>query len=580
MAFILFATTNTPQLNFSTFKICSDSYDIKHLKMKQLLLLSYIIISLVLTTTAQNNKSIPPEKPKLIISIVIEQMRYDYISRFWEKFEKNGFKRLISEGSFCKNTNLNYIFSQSSSGHASIFTGSTPSQHGIISNSWYLANKKKKIYCTDDEKYKTVGSESNTGKMSPKQLTTTTFGDELKLYNNNKSKIIGVSMKDYAAILPAGHTANTAYWYDNQTGNWITSSYYISSLPEWVIDFNKKKLPDFYLDRQWTPLLSITEYTESLPDSNIFETGINNKTAFPYNLNELSQIKKNARNYNLLKSTPFGNTITNDFAIAAIIGEQLGADKYTDVLTISYTSTGNIGDAFGTRSVEIEDTYLRLDKEIAHLIDYVNDNFGKENVLIFLTADNGTIDNPKYLAGYAAPAGFFNHVYAVALLKSYLNALYGEGDWISEYIDQQLYLNQKLIEDSKLSLSEVQNKAAQFLLQFSGVANTITATTLQNTNFTEGIFDKMQNSYNQKRSGDVLINLEPGWIQETYLSTAHNSAYSYDSHIPLIWYGWKIGRKTINRKISITDIAPTISWLLNIPFTSNIDGDPIIELSE
>jgi predicted AlkP superfamily pyrophosphatase or phosphodiesterase len=325
-------------------------------------------------------------------------------------------------------------------------------------------------------------------------------------------------------------------------------------------------------------LKPIEEYTESLPDQNKYETGLKGQVTFPYLLEELSEIKRNKLDYSLLNKTPFGNTYTRDFAVNLIVNEQLGADDITDVLTICFTSLENIGNLFGPNSVEVEDAFLRLDKELAHFLDFLDKQVGKENALIYLTSDHGVAQIPSYLSDNKIPAGYFNQNGALSLLMSALNNIYGKGDWIRAYHAQQIYLNHTLIEDSKLSLTQIQDYIAQFMLQFSGVANTVTAHTMQTANFTEGVYRKIQNSYNQKRSGDVIINLKAGWVEKTEASTGGTSSYSYDSRVPLIWYGWKIGRSSITRQVDIIDIAPTISTFLNITFPNSCTGTPLFEL--
>lgn len=553
------------------------SLDYKNILMKIVFFL-ILVFSVSSSVISQNSKKIPPEKPKLIVALVVDQMKNEYISKYWNKFEDNGFKRLIGEGAYCRNTNLDYIFTQTAVGHATIFTGAMPSYHGIISNYWYNSTKSLKVYCVDDDKVKSVGVKGDFGKKSPRKLLTTTIGDEIKLSNAGKSKVISISLKDRAAILPGGHTANGVFWFDTESGTWITSTYYMDTLPKWVKEFNQKKYPDLYIERQWTTLLPIEQYTESAEDKNNFEVGfVGNKVTFPY---DLKLMRGESKSYELLLSTPYGNTLTKDFALAAIVNENLGNDVYPDFLSVSFSATDYIGHEFGPSSIEVEDTYLRLDKEIAHFLEFIDTNFGKENVLVFLTSDHGVAEVPKYLMEQDIPAGYFNYNYAVTLLKSYLNAVYGYGDWVKTYMTKQIYLNHILIEDSKLDLVDVQNKVAQFFVQFTGVANATTATALQNNNFTNGINEKMKNNYNQNRSGDVIINLEPGWLEETSEATNHNSAYTYDTHIPLIWYGWKVTRKTITRRVSVTEIAPTISTLLNIPFPNGCMSQPIIELTE
>ena len=546
-------------------------------------LLSFVIFANYLSNNfcfAQNNTRIPSEKPKLIIGIVISQMRYDYIYRYWDKYEENGFKKLITRGTFCKNASFNYLLSQEGVGHSTIATGTLPANHGIVSKELYRNLQDKIVQSIEDEKHNTVGGNYEAGKYSPKNLMCTTYPDELRLSNNLKSKVFGISLNAAPAILSSGHTANMAYWFDAESGNWVTSTYYADSLPSWVNDFNDKRFPDTYLEREWNTLLPPDEYTESLPDENKYETGFKGRKIFPYNLSELANTKKRRTDYSILKSTPFGNSFVKDFAISVIVNEELGKDEFTDILTVSFTATENIGSLFGPNSVEVEDVFLRLDKEIAHFLNFIDTNIGKEDVLIYLTSDHGVAQIPDYLSDHKIPAGYFNQFGAISLLSSALNNVYGKGDWIKAYHSQQIYLNRTLIEDANIPLSEFQNYTAQFILQFSGIANTITSTTLQTTNFTSGIFKKIQNGFNQKRSGDVIINLKAGWIEKGDGSTNHNSSYAYDSRIPLIWYGWKIGRGTVLRPVDIIDIAPTISTFLNITYPNACTGNPILELTK
>jgi predicted AlkP superfamily pyrophosphatase or phosphodiesterase len=529
-------------------------------------------------TYSQEVKTIPPEKPRIIVGIVVSQMRYDYIQRFWDKLDENGIRLLVNRGTSCKNTSFNYLFSQQGVGHASIATGTTPSDHGIVGREWYLYLQDKIEQSTEDQQQKSVGGDVDNGRYSPKNLMCTTFSDELRLSNNFRSKVFSVSTEPAPGIFSAGHTANGAYWFDRRTGNWITSTYYTDTLPGWMDEFNAKRFPDIYLKEVWDPLFPIGSYTESLPDKNKYETGFKGQVTFPYMLEDLSEIRKNKLDYSLLDKTPFGNTFTKDFASTLIVNEELGKDDITDVLTICFTAMENIGSLFGPNSVEVEDAFLRLDKEIAHFLAFLDDQVGKENALVYLTSDHGVAQIPSYLSDNKIPAGYFNQNGALSLLTSALNNIYGKGEWIRAYHAQQVYLNHTLIEDSKLSLTEMQDYIAQFLLQFSGVSNTITAHTLQTANFTEGVYRKIQNSYNQKRSGDVIINLKAGWVEKSEASTGGTSSYSYDSRIPLIWYGWKVGRGSITRPVDIIDIAPTLSTFLNITFPNSCTGSPVFEL--
>lgn len=537
-----------------------------------LIIASFFIVNFV---SAQKRKDIPPDAPKLVIGLVVEDMRYDYLYRFWNNFGEGGFKKLVDEGTLCKNANYNYLLTQTAPGFATIAAGCEPVVHGVVSDYWYQRMQNLNTFSVFNKKMKTVGIESDIYPYSPAKLLTTTFSDELKLFNNGKSKAIGISFKPESAVLAIGHLGNAAYWFDDATGKWVTSSYYCDSLPTWVNTFNDKKFPDIYKERAWVPILSEEHYKAGTQKGNSNIVGFSSENKFAKRVSEL--MNKDAA-YAKLKATPYGITLTKDFAISAILDEELGKDEFTDYLSIGFASTSRVSELCGPNSVELEDLYIRLDRELEHFLQFIDDQFGKHNVLIYLTSDHGTSYNPEELKKLNIPAGVFNAERAVMLLGTYLNAVYDKGKWVSAYHDKQIYLNQRLIEDSELKLSEVQDVVAQFIIQFTGVANAVTSTTLEQSHFSEGVFAYMQNSYNQKRSGDVIINLEPAWIEKgEYLSTA-NSANKYDIHVPLIWYGWKIKRSKISRTIYMEDIAPTISNFLDIPFPNGCTGNVITEL--
>ena len=550
------------------------------LKIRNLFIIIILFFVSSINVSAQLGPKIPSGKPKLIVGIVIEQMRYEYLSRYWGKLSENGFKRMINGGAYCRNARYNYLFTQSSPGHSTISTGSYPSEHGIVSDIWYNRLLNKKIYATYDEQVHPVGGSYETGQNSPVNLLPSTFSDELKLFNNSRSKIIGVGMDSHTAILSTGHLADCAYWYDDKTGTWMSSSFYIDSLPGWVNEFNNKALPDIYLERIWKPLFPVSEYIESQPDTSRYEKGIKNRNSFPYNLDIISRIDRNKRDYSALRYTPFGDTYVKDFAITAIMEEELGMDEITDMININFSVLDFIAHTFGPYSVEMEDAFLVLDRELAHLLDFLEDTFGKESVLVYLTASHGVSASPELLESKGLATGKFASLKAISLLKSYLNVTYGEGNWILGYFGQQIFLNRNLIEDSRLSLEDFQTRVAGFIIQFSGVANTVTSSTMQTTQFTGGINEKIRNSFNQARSGDVIINLEPGWIEENGNVADHNSAWTYDIHVPLIWYGWKVLRSVIHRRVDIIEIAPTLSYMLNISYPNASTADPIQEVVE
>ena len=393
-----------------------------------------------------------------------------------------------------------------------------------------------------------------------------------------RSRSVGVSMDPKAAVLMAGHTATGAYWLDPVHATWITSSYYTDSLPGWVREFNAKNYQDLYLERTWETLLPIGEYSESMLDNNEYETGFSGQITFPYDLDKLSSKNRRERDYSMLMATPWGNTFTKDMAIAAIVNEELGKREATDMIHIGFNATEYLADKFSTWSVEMQDMYLRLDRDLEHLLHFLDDELGLENVLVYLTAENALAVDPRYLAGHRIPSGFFNYRTGVSLLRSYLNAVYGQGDWVTFYHAQQIYLNHELIEDSRLTLEEVQDRVARFMVQMTGVSNAVQAYVLQKNYFSDGILQRIQNSYYLKRSGDVIIYLTPGWVEHSNLADNSYSEFRYAPHVPLIFYGWKVNRITIPYQVSPTDIATTLAYFLEISMPESASGTVIQDI--
>lgn len=528
----------------------------------------FIVFFISLTTSFAQDKTVN-ERPKLVVGIVIDQMRYDYLTKYWEKYGDDGFKKLVKSGFNCKNTHYNYVPTFTGPGHASIYTGTTPAVHGIIANGWYDKKLNRSLYCTEDKKEK--------GLMSPANMLTTTITDELRIFNNFRSKVIGIALKDRGAILPAGHSANAAYWLEKSSGEWISSSYYMNGSPEWVKAFNSKKLAQKYLSQTWNTLLPISEYMESAPDQNLYEEGFVDNTipaVFPYDLKEI------VRNEGpeLICATPFGNDFTRDFAIEAIKSENLGKGNHTDFITISFSSPDYLGHQFGPQSIEVEDNYLRLDKTLGDLIMFLENQYGKDSFLLFLTADHGGANNMEFMKDHKIPSGLFNPVPLVTSLKSYLNTNYGDGEWILNYSNEQVFLNRNLIEEKKLDLHKMQDKVASFVMQYDGVANAYTSYYMDNASFGSKPASLIQNGYNQKRSGDVILVLEPGWMDWKTTGTTHGTTYNYDTHVPLIWYGWNIKPGNSAENVFITDIAPTVATMLGIPFPNGCVGKSIEEM--
>lgn len=529
---------------------------------------------------AQLNRSIPSEKPRLIVQIVVSQMRFDYLNRYWEKFGNNGFKLLVNEGTYCQNAHYNYLLTQAYPGIATISTGANPSVHGIISDKWFNRITGNEVDAVADEKVNTVGGSFFSGKYSARNLVTSTFGDELRL-SNGRSKVVSIALDAGSAILQGGHSANGMYWFDTEKGIWVSSSYYTESLPAWVDTFNTKGFAKIYTEREWKALQPLSSYEEA--DTLSVKSAERKKTLAEKLKGMVDGIigkPQPKTNFKALLENPYGNLLTKDLAIAAVVGENLGSDEYPDLLCITFSANRYIGQKFGPHSIEMEDTYLRLDREIAHFLEFINSSVGKQNCLVVLTSDQGVASTPDFLEKSKIPGGYFDPKKAMILLGSYLNALYRQGNWITGYHDKQIYLNRKLIEDSNLNLAEFQQKVADFMLEFSGVANSTTAHNLQNGNFANGIMVKFQNSFNQRRSGDVIINLEPGWVERNGNVTSANSPYDYDTHVPLIFYGWKAKRKPVLTPVYINDIAPTLSVLLGITWPNGATGTPIRDMVE
>jgi predicted AlkP superfamily pyrophosphatase or phosphodiesterase len=498
------------------------------------------------------------EKPKLVVGIVVDQMRYDYIYRFWNQFDDNGFKKLVNEGYFLRNTHYNYTPTYTGPGHASIFTGTTPSVHGIIGNNWYNKEDGLSVYCAGDGNSTTVCDcenhvdvESTAGKMSPHRMLTTTFSDELKLFSP-QSKVFGISIKDRGAILPAGHMANGAFWM-GKSGEWISSSYYYEQLPEWLLQFQQDKPATSYFKGAWKG------------------------KGFGYPMDSLLA----SRGPSSVKSTPQGNTYLKDLAIELIKAEQLGKDRITDVLTLSFSSTDYIGHQFGPHAQELVDTYIKLDKDIAEILKHIDSTVGQENALIFLTADHGVVSVPNELKARKIPAGYFNASNLTAELNNHISKRYGNNTWVLKYSNQQFYLNRNLIEEEKISHQEIQQLAADYLITIEGVQNTFTAHQLHHNEYQNNFHSLIQQGFNQKRSGDVVIALNSGWIEwSSPTGTTHGSCFSYDTHVPLLFWGKGIKQGLSDEHISICDIAPTVSTLLGISFPNGCTGKPIRSITE
>ncbi len=534
------------------------------------------VISFSCKTTDNNIPQQPKTlkaSPKLVVGIIVDQMRYDYLTRFYSKYGTGGFKRMINEGFNCKNNHFNYIPTKTGPGHASVYTGTTPKYHGIISNNWYDKTIDDEIYCAQDDSVQSVGTTKASGKMSPGRMKTTTFADENRLFTQMKGKTIGISIKDRGAILPAGHTANAAYWFEGEKGHWISSTYYMKDLPQWVKEFNASSPGEPYL-KSWNTLYDINTYTESGDDLNVFEGTFKGKESatFPYDLKALSETNGN---FSVLKATAYGNDLTADFALAAVTGEQLGQDNITDVLTVSFSSTDYVGHKFGVNSKEIEDTYIRLDKTLERLFTALDEQVGKGAYTVFLTADHGAVHVPSYLQSVKIPAGYVNVSKLETRLNTFVEKRFKATDLVKNISNNQVFLNREKIKTLGLDLNTVQQYLVNELVTYQYIDKAYTATAMSSVNFTEGVEALLQMGFNQKRSGDVIFVYNPAVVSYRKTGSTHGSGLNYDTHVPLLFFGHGIKNGETFQKTKITDIAPTISALLGISFPNGVSGQPL-----
>ena len=542
--------------------------------MKKIKVISFLSMALLGcgTASAQQSNAAAIERPKLVVGIVVDQMRWDYLYRYQKRYTDGGFKRLLGEGFSCENTMIPYVPSVTAIGHTCIYTGSVPSIHGIAGNNFVKDGKK--VYCTDDDSVKPVGTTSVAALMSPRNLWVSTIGDEMKIASNGRAKVVGVALKDRASILPAGHNPNGAFWFDDQTGCFITSSYYMDHLPKWVEAFNDKRLPEQYLSQKWNTLYPKNTYTESTTDENEYENGIREgvKATLPLNLPEL--YKKYG--YGIIRNTPFGNSLTLDMAKVAIDGEQLGADDETDLLAVSCSSTDYIGHQVGTHAIETEDTYLRLDKAIADFLTYLDSKVGKGNYLVFLSADHGAMNNAAFLQDRRIPAGSWDASATAKKLNHVLAKEYPEaGDIVKTVMNYQVFFNRDVIKSKQLDFDNIKQTVVNVLKEDPSVQYACDMAKASTESIPEEVKSRIINGYNRERSGDVVIILKPNFYAHGMKGTDHGAWNSYDTHIPLVFMGWGIKHGATTKQTFMTDIAPTIAAMLHVQAPNGCVGKSI-----
>jgi len=515
-------------------------------------------------------------RPKLVVGIVVDQMRWDYLYRFYDRYGANGFRRLLNDGFSCENTMINYLPSYTAPGHSCIYTGSVPSIHGIAGNDWIDNLTGKYWYCTEDTSVQPVGGSRFAGMMSPRNLLASTITDELRLATNFRSRVYGISLKDRGAILPAGHLANGAYWFDDSTGNLISSSYYSAQLPSWLVQFNKRRRPDSLLRQSWELAYPASTYKQSITDKNAYEGNFSGEKdpVFPH-------LSNTPLSYINLRKIPAGNTYTLEAAMACIDGESLGAGDMTDFLCISLSSTDYIGHQFTPNSVEIEDTYLRLDRDLASFFGYLDKKAGKGNYLVFLSADHGAAHNAEYLNDLKLPAGNENETALGGKLRQYVKEAFKQDSLIRGMTNYQVFFNENKISTGGINRAELRDKIRNWFYQQPEVVYVADMENMQSAPIPEPIRNMAINGYNRVRSGSLLVIYNPGWYHGyAKTGTTHGTWNPYDTHIPLLWYGWNISKGSTNKTVHMEDIAPTLAALLHIQMPNGCIGKVITEVAK
>lgn len=515
-------------------------------------------------------------RPKLVVGIVVDQMRWDYLYRYYDRYAPNGgFKRMLNKGFSCENMHINYTPTYTACGHTTIYTGTVPAIHGITGNEWWDIQRNKEMYCVQDDSVRGVGTSEKAGQMSPRNMLVTTMCDELKLATNFRSKVIGVAFKDRGGILPAGHAADAAYWYEPASGKFVTSTFYTTSLPAWVNEFNARKLPESFMKKGWNTLYPLNTYTQSTADHQPHEgkpLGDDQK-GFPYELDQFI-----GKDFGTLTFTPFGNTVTKEMAVAAINAEGLGKDSITDFLAVSFSSPDYIGHAFGPNSIEAEDNYLRLDKDLGELLDHLDSKVGKGQYLVFLSADHGAAHSVGFLREHRLPAYSVPYGIYQGLVDSVLRTKFGNYRFVESEQNAQLFFNHQLLDSLKIDKKQIVETAISFLMKRDEIDRAFEYRNISDESIPQRLKTTLINGYYPKRSGDIQYLIKPGFLLGSSTGTTHGSPYAYDTHIPLVWYGWNIKPGSTTREIHMTDIAPTVSAMLRIQVPNGSVGEVIGEV--
>ncbi len=525
--------------------------------------------------------SLAAPKPKLIVAILVDQLRYDYMERFHDEFVEDGFRLLTDKGAFMAFARYNYFPTITGPGHASFLSGAPPAMHGIIANDWFDKRTRKMMYCCQDDSVTPVGTETGAGKMSPRNFIGSNFADQLRLHY--RSKVVGVSMKDRGAILPAGKQPLGAYWFESTSGNFITSSYYHQELPDWVKKFNDRKQPASYTGKTWSRLLDVKHY--QWPDQAAGEGSMPGEKApvFDHKIAESPHL-----GYETIMPTPFGNELLRDFAIAAIEGEQLGQGPNPDLLTVSFSCIDYCGHRFGPYSQEVQDIVYRLDRQLQEFFTYLDKQFGLENVVITMTADHGVAPTPEFAKEQGLDASRADGFALVTDLVNKITERYGPGQYFltnsgklsPRIYEGNLYLDYNTLAEKQIPVSDFVSFIREWALSTGFFHAVYGREQLLDGRAPGPIGQRVINGYNAERSGDVVLILKPFAVPSgggAKTGTTHGSPYSYDTHIPIMLYGAPFIAGRYYDDFTITDIVPTLCAALHIDQPAASIGTPLVK---
>jgi predicted AlkP superfamily pyrophosphatase or phosphodiesterase len=536
------------------------------------------------------------QRPRLVLLIVVDQFRYDYLQRFNDLFVPNGLKRLMNDGASWTQANYDHMPTYTAPGHATLMTGAWPAETGIIGNDWPDRDGGRFVTSVSDTTAVLFGGEENEIASSPRRLMASTLGDELRLQTNDRSKVIGVSIKDRSAILPAGRHANAAYWFNQRTGRMVSSNYYFNQMPAWVTSFNDSRPADKFFGARWERLLPESEYLrraglDSPPWENIGNAP-GDTNAFPHVITG-GATAPNSNFYLALDYTPFSNDLLLSFAQQTIANERLGEDEDTDVLSVSFSANDYVGHRFGPYSQEAMDITLRVDRSIAALLDFVNAKVGLQNTLVAFTADHGVAPIPEHANALGLMGGRIKSDDVVRAMRLGISARYNPKnqqpdptiDYVQKFGDRDgfyngnLYFNPVALKRDGINSEEIERTACEAAMTVPGISRCFTRTQLQSGAISpaDPIARRVFHGFYPRRSGEVIVVYEPFKYLGDFIPATHGSPYSYDTHVPLIIMGSGVTPGAYVQAATPADIAPTLAAILGVQPPSNAVGRVLVE---